>query len=261
MFQGEKTMNDLNKNIRPKSSANPNLIQSTSSANRTIETPRRTIETPRQKWKVKVLKDGKTPFVLFDNWYTPNEEKNIWKELDWYSSQDNIERAENTYVATYDDGKPKSKASRFHIEEYFTEAGKRKSHIFNYMYKQRTPEFHSIVGEIKPYCNSFFATNSDATLISYYEDSEYYEPHYDNYAWSMLIWFVREPKLFNGGDFYFPDSKQKVKLKHNRAIFFPSMLEHGVSPVKMKTEPKEVGYGRYTITHFYISMPPGNIRV
>ena len=65
----------------------------------------------------------------------------------------------------------------------------------------------------------------------------------------------------NGGDFYFPDSKQKVKLKHNRAIFFPSMLEHGVSPVKMKTEPKEVGYGRYTITHFYISMPPGNIRV
>ena len=246
-------MNDLTNTVRLKSSANPNLIQYTSSANRTIETP-------RQKWKVKVMKDGETPFVLFDNWYTPNEEKNIWKELDWYSSQDSIERAENTYVATYDDGKPKSKASRFHIQEYFTEEGKRRSHIFNYMYKQRTPDFHNIVREIKPYCNSFFATNSDATLISYYEDSEYYEPHYDNYAWSMLIWFVREPKLFKGGDFYFPDSKQKVKLKHNRAIFFPSIFEHGVSPVKMKTEPKEVGYGRYTITHFYISMPPGNIR-
>ena len=77
----------------------------------------------------------------------------------------------------------------------------------------------------------------------------------------IFLIICREPKLFNGGDFYFPDSKQKVKLKHNRAIFFPSMLEHGVSPVKMKTEPKEVGYGRYTITHFYISMPPGNIRV
>tara|TARA_R100001460_G_scaffold32478_3_gene63649 strand:+ start:2262 stop:3005 length:744 start_codon:yes stop_codon:yes gene_type:complete len=246
-------MNDLTNNIRLKSSANPNLIQSTSSANRTIETP-------RQKWKVKVMKDGKTPFVLFDKWYTPNEEKNIWKELDWYSSQDNIERAENTYVATYDDGTPKSKASRFHIQEFFTQKGLQRSHVFNYMYKQRTPEFHDIVGQIKPFCNSFFSTNSDSTLIHYYEDSEYYDAHYDNYAWTMLIWFVKEPRLFNGGDFEFTDSKLKVKLKHNRAIFFPSMFEHRVTRIKMKTEPKEVGYGRYSITHFYISVPSGNIR-
>ncbi len=259
MFQGEKTMNDLNKNIRPNSSANPNLIQSTSSANRTIETPRRTIETPRQNWKVKVMKDGETPFVVFDNWYTPNEEKNIWKELDWYSSQDNVERAENTYVATYADGTPKSKASRFHIQEFFKPEGAKRSHVLNYMYKQRTEEFHDIVRQIQPYSRSFFATNSDSTLIHYYEDSEYYDAHHDNYAWSMCIWFVKEPKLLNGGDFEFTDSKQKVKLKHNRAIFFPSMFEHRVTPVKLKTEPEEVGYGRYSITHFYISMPPGNL--
>ena len=58
--------------------------------------------------------------------------------------------------------------------------------------------------------------------------------------------------------FDFPDSKQKVELKHNRAVFFPSMFSHRVSPVKMKIEPKEIGYGRYTITHFYISLPRGD---
>ena len=245
-------MNDLTNNTRPRSSANPNTTQPISSINRPIETP-------QQKWKVKVVKEGKAPFVLIDNWYTPSEEKNIWKELDWYSSQDNIERAENTHVATYDDGTPKSKASRFHIQEFYTPKGAQRSHVFNYMYKQRTQEFHDIVRQIQPYSRSFFSTNSDSTLIHYYEDSEYYEAHLDDYAWTMCIWFVREPKLFSGGDFELTDSKQKIKLKHNRAIFFPSMFEHRVTPVKMKTEPKEVGYGRYTITHFYIAMPPGNI--
>ena len=210
-----------------------------------------------QNWKVKVVKKGKTPHVVFDNWYTPNEEKNIWKELDWYSSQESIERAENTFVATYDDGISKSKASRFHIQNYFTTEGMQRSHVFNYMYKQRLTEFHNIVGQIKPYCNSFFSTNADGTLISYYENNEYYDAHWDDYAWTMCIWFVREPRLFDGGDFDFPDSKQKIQLKHNRAVFFPSMFEHRVTPVKMKIETKEIGYGRYTITHFYISVPRG----
>lgn len=249
-------MNDSTNNIRLKSSPNTNVVQLASSINRPIETP-------QQNWEVQVVKTGKTPHVVFDNWYTPSEEKNIWKELDWYSSQDNIERAEdiaNSPVAKYSDGKPKSFASRFHIQELFTLRGRQRSHIFNYMYKQRTSDFHKIVEEIKPYCRSFFATNSDSSLISYYEDNEFYDTHSDDYAWTMLIWFVREPRLFNGGDFELTDSGQKIKLKHNRALFFPSMFEHRVTPVKMHTEPKEVGYGRYTITHFYIAMPPGNIR-
>ena len=242
-------MNDLTNNIRPRSSANP----ITSSANIPVETP-------QQNWEVQLIKKGKTPHVVFDNWYTPKEEKNIWKELDWYSSQENIERAENTMVARYNDGTPKSKASRFHIEEFYTLKGRQRSHIFNYMYKQRTQEFHNIIRQIKPFCNSFFSTSADSTLIHYYENNEFYDAHSDDYAWSMCIWFVREPRLFDGGDFDFPDSKHKVELKHNRAIFFPSMFEHRVSPVKMHTEPKEVGYGRYTITHFYIAMPRGNIK-
>jgi len=246
-------MNDSTNTIRMKASANPNNTSSNSRLRTLATLPQ------EQNWEVKVIKTGKTPFIIFDNWYTPNEEKNIWKELDWLSSQENVERAEDTYVARHDDGTPKSKASRFHIEEFYTQKGRERSHIFNYMYKQRTQEFHSIVGEIKPFCRSFFSTSADSTLISYYEDNEFYHAHHDDYAWSMLIWFVREPRLFDGGDFEFSDSKQKVKLKHNRAVFFPSMFEHKVSSIKMHTKPKEVGFGRYTITHFYIAMPFGNI--
>ena len=33
-----------------------------------------------QNWDIKVIKDDPVfPFILIDNWYTPNEEKAVWK--------------------------------------------------------------------------------------------------------------------------------------------------------------------------------------
>ena len=212
------------------------------------------MEKIEQNWKVHIVKDNPTyPFIVIDNWYTPQEEKNIWKELDFYSSQEQIDRAENTIVARYADGRSKSKAYRFYTGEYYTTKGYNKSHIHNYMYKQRTPEFHKIIDECKPYSRSFLSSTNDSTLISYYEENDHYEPHHDTFLWTNLIWFVREPRLFDGGDFDFPESGYEVKLKHNRAVFFPCCYLHRVSPVKFHTTPKEIGYGRYTITHFYYS--------
>ena len=57
--------------------------------------------------------------------------------------------------------------------------------------------------------------------------------------------------------FNFPESDCEVKLKNNRAVFFPCCYLHKVTPVKFHTQPKEIGYGRYTITHFYYSQPSG----
>ena len=216
------------------------------------------MEKVEQNWKVQIVKDNPTyPFIVIDNWYTPQEEKNIWKELDWYSSHEQIDRAENTIVARHKDGTSLSKAYLFYTTDYYKPKGYEKSHVHNYMYKQRTPEFHKIVGECMPYARSFHSSNADSTIISYYEENDHYEPHHDTFLWTMCIWFVREPRLFNGGDFDFPESGYEVKLKHNRAVFFPCCFQHRVSPVKFHTQPKEIGYGRYTITHFYYTVPAG----
>jgi len=214
----------------------------------------------KQNWKVQIVKDNPTfPFIVIDNWYTPNEEKAVWKELDYYSSmpREKIDRAENTIVARNSDGSSRSKAYRFYTGEYYTNEGLSKSAIFNSMYKQRTPEFHKIIEQCMPYGRSFTSSNSDSTLISYYEEDDHYEPHHDTFLWTNCIWMVREPRLFNGGDFDFPESGHEIKLKHNRAIFFPCCYLHRVSPVKFHTQPKEIGYGRYTITHFYYAIPNG----
>ena len=215
-------------------------------------------ETIEQNWKVQIIKDNPTfPFIVIDDWYTPNEEKAVWKELDFFSTtpRENIDRAENTIVARNLDGSSKSKAYRFYIEEFYK---KRKlSPIINCMYKQISPEFHNIISDCMPYARSFLSSNGDSTLLSYYEENDHYEPHHDTFAWTCLIWMVKEPRLFNGGDFKLNEIDIEIKLKNNRMVMFPSCYLHSVSPVKFHTQPKEIGYGRYTITHFYYGVPKG----
>jgi Rps23 Pro-64 3,4-dihydroxylase Tpa1-like proline 4-hydroxylase len=211
-----------------------------------------------QNWKVQIIKDNPTfPFLVIDDWYTPNEEKAVWKELDFFSAtpKDQIARAENTIVARNPDGSSKSTAYRFYIEDYYRK--REISPIINCMYKQTTPEFHNIIKECQPYARSFLSSNADSSLLSYYEENDHYESHHDTFLWTCLVWMVREPRLFNGGDFKLNEPDIEVKLKNNRMVMFPCCYLHSVSPVKFHTQPKEMGYGRYTITHFYYGMPKG----
>jgi len=212
-----------------------------------------------QNWKVQVVNDNPTfPFVVIDNWYTPNEENAVWKELDFFSTtpKDHIDRAENTVVARDPDGTAKSNAYRFYINDFYKKHSV--SPILNCMYKQKTPEFHKILEDnCMPYARSFLSSNGDSSLLSYYEENDHYKPHHDTFAWTCLIWMVREPRLFDGGDFKLNEPDIEVKLKNNRMVMFPCCYLHSVSPVKFHTQPKEIGYGRYTITHFYFGTPQG----
>jgi len=213
-----------------------------------------------QNWKTQVIKDNPTyPFIVVDNWYTQNEEKAVWKELDLFSTvpKKHIPRAENTIVATNPDGSPKSNAFRFYIDSYYTDMGRTYSPIFNCMYKQKSDVFHNLINQCMPYGRSFLATNNDSTLLSYYENNDHYDIHCDTFAWTILIWMVREPKRFTGGDFDFPEIDTEIKLKNNRMIAFPSCYNHRVSPLKFKDTNAEIGYGKYTITHFYFTTPKG----
>ena len=212
-----------------------------------------------QYWKIQVGKDNPTfPFLVVDNWYTPNEEKAVWRELDFFSARpkDNIDRAENTIVARFPDGTPKSNAYRFYLEDYYKK--REVSPIFNYMYKQRSSEFRDIVEkEMLPYGRSFGTTNRDSSLVSYYEENDHYKPHFDSFMFTCLIWMVREPKLFKGGDFKLNEPDVEIKLKNNRMVIFPCSYLHSVSPIRFNKQPKEIGYGKYTITHFYYTLPTG----
>lgn len=208
-------------------------------------------------WKVTGTNDETFPYLLIDKWYNPEELEGIWKELDFYQScpdhhQVRTEDRE-TPVARELDGLSRSSAYRFHLWDVYSQNSKgyHYSHILRCRYKQRSPEFHKLVEKHLPiHFLSFAGTNTDGTMVSYYEDGDYYKPHIDSMMFTCLIWVFKEPKQFKGGEFVLPQAGVTIPMKNNRMILFPSYYTHAVNPVKFDGE-KNQGLGRYTITHFY----------
>tara|TARA_B100000424_G_C22902662_1_gene480107 strand:+ start:326 stop:940 length:615 start_codon:yes stop_codon:yes gene_type:complete len=199
----------------------------------------------KQSWNIRLIKDNPTfPFLLIDNWYTPEEEKNVWKELEFYGSNP-IDTAQDGIVAKYEDGKSKGMHNRFYIDKIYTDEGKRQSNILKYNYKHELLELHHNVNECGHYARQFFSSNSMSTFISLYNNNDYYDHHWDNAFWTNLIWFVEEPKNFSGGDLEFEENNTTIKLKHNRAVLFPSMYLHKSTQL--------IGDGKkFTITNFFL---------
>jgi|TARA_E500000318_G_scaffold924_1_gene1224 Rps23 Pro-64 3,4-dihydroxylase Tpa1-like proline 4-hydroxylase len=205
-------------------------------------------------WIAQIGGDQPFPFLVIDNWYDKETEKSIWSELDFLSTKNKQEqlRAENTIVARNEDGTSKSKAYRWYLESIYTEEGRTYSTIMQKTDLFRTPEFHEIIQHITPQCRSFLGSDFDTTIISYYENNDYYKAHYDKFQWTSLIWFYREPKKFKGGNLKFTEPNYEIKVKHNRLLMFPCYYLHEVLPIKTKKF-EQMGNGRYTITHFFYS--------
>jgi len=208
------------------------------------------------KWKPLICNSNKQfPYLIIDNWYTKKEEQMVWKELEFYSSlgKENLLRAENTIVAKKN-GNALGKSYRIYLDTIYRNENRTFSNITRFMEKQRTKKFHELVSEAMIMGRTFKDTNADNSMISYYEDGDYYDPHMDNFQFTCLIWFHKKPKKYDGGEFYFPENKDVIENKHNRLLIFPCYYLHGVKGIKFKNKNNKFGNGRYTITHFYYTV-------
>lgn len=206
-----------------------------------------------KQWKIKTARDPLYPHIIIDNWYTEEELGLIWKELDFYSSREiaTIEKAENTIVAKDLKGESKSNAFRFYLWDTYTVKGTKFSHIIQALYKQQSEEFKKIVEKGMPlHHNNYINTNTDSTMVSYYDHEQEYKSHKDSTQFTFLVWLYKEPKKFKGGDFCLTEANKRIKCIPNRMVMFPSYLGHKVYPVKMDSDAK-FGDGRYCVTHFF----------
>ena len=214
-----------------------------------------------QKWDIHLWNEGdnyKFPFITIDNWYTPKEEELVWRELDYYvmrpKERYGIADSAEAGVARHPDGTPKSNAFRFHMWSYYTQRAHHHgfSHILEFMYKQRHPIFKNIVRKGMPeWHETYMNTNNDSTFVGYFEDGHKYDNHVDQMQFTCLIWLSKQPQAFTGGDLKIHNSNTIIEFKNNRMIFFPCYYRHEVLPVNMKKKSKDLGLGRFCITHFY----------
>lgn len=198
------------------------------------------------------------PFLICDNWFTPDEEFMVWKELDYYTNKSTLKHSSDGPVATDAHGTQLGNNFRIYPELMYSDAGKNMSPILTSKKKLSDTKLHSFIYNNMlpgPFQN-YNGTNADSTLISYYHNGDYYKAHFDAFQFTILIWFYKEPKAFIGGDFHFTDAKIIIPCLHNRLIIFPSYLNHAVTPLEFEVE-KPLGWGRYTITHFFYTIPGG----
>lgn len=208
------------------------------------------IENSKQ-WKVNIVEDEKFPFIVIDNWYSENEEFAVWRELDYYFCNNRFyKRAENESDIARKDGEALGKTNRLYLDNIYN--NREHSIIINMMYKQRSKQFKSLLEKTFVNHYTFGQTDRDSTMISYYEDNDYYNSHIDTARFTCLIWLHKMDKpVFKDGDFILEQADTTIKFKNNRLIFFPSWYYHAVTPISMNGKEKGKNLGRYTITHFY----------
>ena len=211
--------------------------------------------------KIHICNDNKVfPFLYVDDWYTPEEEKLIWKELDFYTNPTTMHRAEDTTEdgtglralgpARNKDGTSMNKAWKVFLDSIYTR--REVSHILRLQpLKMSSGEIRDAIKETGPNFRLYEFTNHDEMGISYYESGDYYEPHMDNFMMTTICWFHHIPKSYTEGDLTFTDIDVILECKHNRMVMFPSYYFHMVYPIKMKDKNSKMGQGRYAMQNFY----------
>ena len=209
------------------------------------------------------------PYIIIDNFYNKNELDLIWKELDFLLDGDKFDGALSTNTAT-NNGKLASNKKGLFLDLVYP--NRKISNILTCNRKLYT-NLRSICNSHESWFFRYINGNYDHTILSYYEDEDYYDAHSDQAIMTSLTWLYKEPKKYEGGDLYFKDNiknfseyseyystksseekssssyLQKIEVKNNRMLIFPSMIPHQVDNVKMDSEYKDKGLGRFCIAN------------
>lgn len=188
------------------------------------------------------------PYIRIFDFYSEEELKLIWEELDFILNDRILNDPEKTGTAT-NEGVILKKNKGIFLDYLYVDRNTSNILTVNRKFFTSLPDILSKSNHWI-FKNSLSDVNWDNTLISYYENSDHYKKHYDVSAYTCLTWFFKKPKKFSGGDLIFPDFNLKIEVEDNSLIFFPSIIDHEVSEVKMNPEDTGKKLGRVCMTQF-----------
>lgn len=178
------------------------------------------------------------PHCIILNYYSPKELELVWAELEFLRGK--LLPPEQTGSAVGADGKPRKRNRGAFVDDLYTR--RELSNILQVNRKISSPEVTNAILGQNWFYNYLRPSDrlGDRTLISYYEDGDYYEPHTDSAMVTAISYHWKEPRQFEGGDLYF--GNYHVPIENNCILIFPSCTEHEVKKVR--------GEGRYALTQF-----------
>ena len=197
-----------------------------------------------------VIKVDNNYAVVIDNWYNPLEYQHAFEECKFISNYSYS--PEDSGTALDDSGIILKQNSARFISSFFSNFFD--SHIAQYSQKLYHESLVHELLKIDPLYEYLGMINAGDSLVSYYEDSDYYKAHRDVAIITQLTWLYEEPKAFKGGNLILKDINnnivKEIECIPNRSIIFPSYMLHEVTNISMEKDNIGKKKGRFTISTF-----------
>ena len=189
------------------------------------------------------------PVILIDDYYSKNELSLIWNDLNFFGDKNILYSENNPRSGSATDGKGNilKKNYTVFLDDLFS-YDRNFSNILKVNRKLFT-EWENIIKQNNHWIYQNFVCLRDTTIVSYYENDNFYDLHRDCSYVTSLFWTYKEPKRFQGGNLIF-ESGDEIEVINNRMIIFPSTIRHGVKVVTMEDEYLNKKNGRFCITQF-----------
>ena len=194
-----------------------------------------------------VIPVKKFQVVIVDDFYTQEEYDCILNECLFLCDKRKLESPEKTGTAKTPKGEILKSNHGLFLDHVYS--NRNISDILFYNRKMFDKEFMEQLANIDIVYRYVQTSKLDITLLSYYENTHYYKPHYDTSKITVVSWFYIQPKSFLGGELII-ENEWKIDCLANRTVIFPSMFYHEVSEIKMKEEDLNRKKGRFTISTF-----------
>ena len=161
--------------------------------------------------KSKVI-DIDLPVVVFDDFYDKHELKLIHQELDFLKRR--LKLPNDTGTAY--EGNRELKSNRgIWLDTTYSE--RTTSNILSINRKLFSENVRDTLAAAHSLWKHYAFCDADATLVSLYQNNDFYEPHVDNCLFTSLSWLSVDE--FTGGDFKLVDYNETIEFKDNRVVF------------------------------------------
>lgn len=196
-------------------------------------------------------------FFTFENFFTENQLKDVWKELDYITSNDLAITENQSTVGTAQDPETKerlAKRSGLFLEQLFTRF-RESSKIYQHIKENVLVNTKLVESFPKSTLMAYLPhTNSDALLLSFYNDGDYYKPHSDTSVMTLIIYLWKGEKTYQGGELSFEDEDIIFDPDYNEAILFPGCRPHAVEKI-ISDGKKDYPFERLAISLFLTIRP------
>lgn len=197
---------------------------------------------------------NKIPVMVIDRFYDKVAEEKIMQELFFLNNDGRKLKDPPESGSAWDPdntvpgGKKYLKSNKAHsLDDIYLD--RNVSNILVENRKLFSEEITTELAKAHPILRYIKYVNQDATLVSYYEDQDYYLPHRDDATITAITWFYQSPKAFTGGELVLEESLE-IECKSNRCVIFPSITLHSVKQLQMDQDKKGMNYGRFSISQF-----------